>query len=179
MKILWITLLALSPAILYGIALLVVAQYRGRCPRCRRHGLRRVGGYLWDGRTEQGQPCGGSVSFFLCQCCSTRLRRAGRDWSDASEDDWRRHVPTRPPGKLDAQVIDTQLCSPFQFLASLLRRCGGLVANPALPRTAVGRRGCHRHAPAPARKDPPSLSLARSLASLPSPQAEGNPYGRR
>src|SRR5678816_4249530 len=46
----------------------VLDMYRGRCPRCHRHGLRRVGGFLWDGRTEQGQPCGGSVSFFLCQC---------------------------------------------------------------------------------------------------------------
>jgi hypothetical protein len=96
MKIHWITLLVLSPAILYGCALLFVAVYRGRCPRCHRHGLRRVGGFLWDGRTEEGKPCGGSVSFFLCQFCSAHLRRAGRDWSDASDDDWQRHVPTRP-----------------------------------------------------------------------------------
>src|ERR1039457_3650453 len=96
MKILWITLLVLSPAILYGCALLFVAVYRGRCPRCHRHGLRCVGGYLWDGRTEQGQPCGGSVSFYLCQCCSAHLRRVARDWSDASDEEWQRHVPPPP-----------------------------------------------------------------------------------
>ena len=96
MKILWATLLVLSPVILYGCGLLFVAMYRGRCPRCHRHGLRRVGGYLWDGRTEQGQPCGGSVSFYLCQRCGARLHRVARDWSDASDDDWQRHVP-KPP----------------------------------------------------------------------------------
>ena len=92
MKILWITLLILSPAILYGIALLFVGFYRGRCPRCHRHGLRSVGGYLWDGRTPEGQPCGGAVSFYLCRCCSARLRRAGRDWSDATEEEWQQHT---------------------------------------------------------------------------------------
>jgi hypothetical protein len=39
-----------------------------------------------------------------------------------------------PREKLDAQVIDMQRRLPFQFLTSLLRRCGGWFANHALQR---------------------------------------------
>jgi hypothetical protein len=95
MKILSITLLVLSPAILYGLALLFVAVYLGRCPRCHRRGLRRVGGYLWHGLTAGGQRSGGLVSFHLCRCCSARLRQEGRNWSDPSEEEWKRHVIER------------------------------------------------------------------------------------
>jgi hypothetical protein len=92
MKTLWLTALVLSPAIFYGILLLFVALYRGRCPRCHRRELRHVGGYLWDGRNEQGVRSGGLVSFYLCRHCSAQLREANRVWSDASDEDWRQHV---------------------------------------------------------------------------------------
>jgi hypothetical protein len=36
----WLIVLILSPAILYGLALLFVAVYRGRFRRCQRHGLK-------------------------------------------------------------------------------------------------------------------------------------------
>jgi hypothetical protein len=39
---------------------------------------------------------------------------------------------TTPPEKLEAQTIDMQGWLPFQFLTSLLRRCGGWFANHAL-----------------------------------------------
>ena len=53
-------------------------------------------------------------------------------------------MTTRPPEKLDAQVVDFQHSEPFQFLASLLRRRGGWVANHALicvPKLITRRRG--------------------------------------
>ena len=87
MRWLWITLLVLSPAILYGIALLFVAVYRGRCRQCRRHGLWMVGGYKWDG--EHG---GGAVTFYLCEKCGAHFKQSASDWSEPSEDEWRQHV---------------------------------------------------------------------------------------
>jgi hypothetical protein len=87
MRWLWITLLVLSPAILYGIALLIVGVYRGRCRRCYRHGLRTVGGYIWDG--ENG---GGAVSFYLCEKCGAHFKKSASDWSEPSDDEWRQHV---------------------------------------------------------------------------------------
>ena len=87
MRWLWISLLVLSPAILYGIALLFVAVYRGRCRRCHRHGLRMVGGYKWDG--ERG---GGAVTFYLCEKCGAHFKQSASDWSEPSDDEWRQHV---------------------------------------------------------------------------------------
>jgi hypothetical protein len=46
MRYLWMTLLVLSPAILYGIALIAVGIanrfYRSRCPECQQRGLKMI-----------------------------------------------------------------------------------------------------------------------------------------
>jgi hypothetical protein len=87
MKWLCLVLLVLSPAILYGLALLFVGVYRERCRRCHRHGLRMVGGYKWDGAHG-----GGAVTFYLCEKCGARFKESGSDWSEPSDDEWRQHV---------------------------------------------------------------------------------------
>ena len=84
--------LVLSPAILYGIALLLIAVYQKRCPRCRKHGLRMVGAYLrdnWDNHIE-----GGMASYYLCHRCGVHLKKSGHTWSDVCDDEWRQHVNT-------------------------------------------------------------------------------------
>lgn len=87
MRWLWLTLLVLSPVIFYGFALLLVAVYRGRCRRCGRRGLRTVGGYLWDGAHG-----GGLVRFFLCGKCGARFKQSQSDWTEPSEEEWRKHA---------------------------------------------------------------------------------------
>ena len=89
MHIFWGILLVLSPAILYGFALAFVAVYRGRCRRCHRHGLKTVGGYLWDGKHG-----GGSVRFYLCQKCGAHFKQSAKDWSEPSDEEWKRHAKT-------------------------------------------------------------------------------------
>jgi hypothetical protein len=87
MNLLWITLLVLSPAILYGIALLFFGVYRRRCRQCNHHGLRTVGSYKWDG--EHG---GGVVWFYLCEKCGAHFKQTASDWSEPSDEEWKQHV---------------------------------------------------------------------------------------
>jgi ribosomal protein L40E len=89
MHIFWLIILILSPAILYCVALGSVAVYRGRCRKCHRHGLRTVGGYLWDG--EQG---GGLVTFYLCGKCGAHFKNNAGDWSEPTDDEWKKHAKT-------------------------------------------------------------------------------------
>jgi hypothetical protein len=89
----WITVLVLSPAILYSLALVVIPAYRGRCRQCRKRGLRNVGSYKWDGAADDGGACGGIVIFYSCQYCGARLKKSGADWSTPTNDEWTRHTP--------------------------------------------------------------------------------------
>ena len=89
MHIFWAIILVLSPAILYGVALVFVGFYRGRCRRCHRHGLKTVGGYLWDGKHG-----GGAVTFYLCEKCGAHFKRSLSDWSEPTEDEWKTHAKT-------------------------------------------------------------------------------------
>ena len=55
---------------------------------------------------------------------------------------------TPPPEKLDAPTVDMQRWLPFQFLTSLLRRCGGWFANRALQLLIrPSRSGCNSRVP--------------------------------
>jgi hypothetical protein len=92
MKLLWLTLLVLSPAILYAFALFAAAVYRRRCGKCGRRGLRYVGSYIWDGVSEDGRRCGGGVIFYLCEKCGARFKNSGRDWTVPSAEEWNRHA---------------------------------------------------------------------------------------
>ena len=87
MRIFWLIILVLSPAILYGGALIIARFYRERCRRCHRRGLKTVGGYLWDG--ERG---GGAVTFYLCEKCRARFKRSLDEWSEPTEEEWQKHV---------------------------------------------------------------------------------------
>ena len=42
-----------------------------------------------------------------------------------------------PPEKLEAQIIDMQRSSLYEFLPSLLRRCGGWFAKPCAANPAI------------------------------------------
>jgi hypothetical protein len=89
MHIFWVITLVLSPAILYCIALAFIAVYRGRCRRCHRHGLKMAGGYKWDGKD-----CGGAVTFYLCEKCGAHFKKSASDWSEPSDDEWKRYAKT-------------------------------------------------------------------------------------
>ena len=87
MRWLWLIFVVISPAVLYVILLLAAPLYRSRCPKCNRRGLKLVDGYHWKG--EQG---GGSIVFYECQRCRARLKHDLAAYSDATEEEWRRHV---------------------------------------------------------------------------------------
>jgi hypothetical protein len=80
-------LLVLSPAILYGIALMTVPLWRFRCPRCRRLGLKLLGSYVWDGRKR-----GGAVVFYECRRCRAHLKHDLKEYHDVGEEEWARFV---------------------------------------------------------------------------------------
>jgi len=81
-----------TAAILSIIALLAVSYFRRRCPRCGRGGLKLAGGYEWAGRDERGYRTGGKYVFYSCSLCSARLRWDLRQWSDASDGEWKKHA---------------------------------------------------------------------------------------
>ncbi len=86
MKWLWATLLVLSPAILYAVALVLVAIrihiFPPRCPQCNRRTLRVAGGI------RETYPTGkGTGSFYQCKRCRKKLFWANDDhqWHDAED----------------------------------------------------------------------------------------------
>src|SRR5688500_18419374 len=91
MRWFWLIAIALSPAILYAIALITAPFWRARCPACRRLALKVVGHYKWSGRE-----CGGAVTFYQCQLCQTRLKHDLTNYSVADDEEWRRHVDHKP-----------------------------------------------------------------------------------
>lgn len=109
MKWVWPALVVLSPAILYGIALVLIAAYRGRCHQCKRRGLCTVGSYKWDGVTEDGRRCGGIVVFISCQSCGGRFKKSGSDWVTPTDEEWTRHVPNQ------AAAVNAPIAPRFQF----------------------------------------------------------------
>ena|ERR1051325_9256754 len=89
-----LTVVVLGPMVIFGIMLILI-HYRRRCPRCDRHGLDRAGGYIWEGRREDGERVRGSVCYYVCALCDAHLKRTLRDWSDVDEAEWKRHAKCR------------------------------------------------------------------------------------
>ncbi|MEM1445649.1 MAG: hypothetical protein AAGF84_06305 [Planctomycetota bacterium] len=86
MKWLVLAIVVLSPAILYGVALLILPFWRSRCPLCRKRSLKMVGCYKWDGPDG-----GGLVSFYFCEQCHARLKD-DRGFSEVADEEWNRHA---------------------------------------------------------------------------------------
>lgn len=84
--------LVLSLVILCLIALIAVHFFRRRCPRCGKYGLKLMGDYKWSARDSRGYRIGGAFSFYSCRFCSARLRWDLRTWSDATNEDWKKHA---------------------------------------------------------------------------------------
>jgi YHS domain-containing protein len=84
---LWIVLVVLSPAILYAIALLHTALYRGLCSHCHQRGLKMAGAYKWDGKKS-----GGGTSFYFCEKCHCRFKKNSNEWTEPTDSEWTQHV---------------------------------------------------------------------------------------
>ncbi len=95
MRYLWMTLLVLSPAILYGIALFAAALstrfYRSRCPRCRERGLRQVN-FIRATVLINGQRAPDHWADYECGKCGALLRWHHDQWEAVSEAAVRRHA---------------------------------------------------------------------------------------
>jgi hypothetical protein len=88
----WAIAAVLGLAILILITLAAVVFYRSRCPRCGRCGLKFAGSYHSTGRDGHGYRQSERISLYFCTCCSARLRWNLRSWSDAAEDEWKKHA---------------------------------------------------------------------------------------
>ena len=89
MEIVWSTLLALLPMILFTFLLLAFVLYRFygmKCPTCRERRLKYWGGYKWDGERS-----GGGVSLYHCKGCSARYKKASGSSAleTPTEHEWR------------------------------------------------------------------------------------------
>jgi hypothetical protein len=91
MRYLWMTLLVLSPAILYGIALIAVGLasrfYRSRCPECRQRGLKMID-FIKATVLINGRRAPDHWADYKCEKCGVVLRWHHKQWE-------------RPPGGKD------------------------------------------------------------------------------
>jgi hypothetical protein len=75
-----VALAVLSPAILYGLLLVFVAVFRGRCAACGRRSLKLTNGYratiLVDGRRAPD-----FWSYYCCEKCGAAFKRHRSEWS--------------------------------------------------------------------------------------------------
>ena len=94
----WVTviLLVLSPAILYGIALLAVAisqkYFHRRCPSCGRRALRLVN---WIRATIlfEGKLAPDHWSYYLCTSCGKPHKLHRNAWEAISDEEFRQNFP--------------------------------------------------------------------------------------
>lgn len=60
------------------------------CPHCSHRELSQVRCIYWDGTDKNGESCGGRIEYYFCRYCSARLRRRGSEWTDVSQEDWKK-----------------------------------------------------------------------------------------
>lgn len=96
MRVLSPQILITAALVIYGIAAVFYTLHQWRCPRCRRYGLRRVGGYIWSSRNRQGIRSHDEIAFFYCRRCSARLRCERNEWADVGEEEWKKHAGKAP-----------------------------------------------------------------------------------
>lgn len=91
----WLALLALSPAILYGLALIAVGVsthfYRCRCPKCQQRGLKSID-FIRATVQINGQRAPDCWADYQCEKCGAVVRWHHRQWEPVPESDVRRHV---------------------------------------------------------------------------------------
>jgi len=80
----WVGLCALSPAILYGLALvvagLVTTFYRRRCPACGERGLKSKN-FICATVVIDGQRAPDSWEYFACERCRAGFKLHRKEWS--------------------------------------------------------------------------------------------------
>jgi hypothetical protein len=95
MRYLWMTLLVLSPAILYGVALLATALsmrfYRGRCPTCRRRGLKPVD-FCLATVLVNGKRAPDHWADYECEQCGSLVRWHHSAWEAIPDSATRQHA---------------------------------------------------------------------------------------
>jgi hypothetical protein len=90
----YIALLVLSPAILYGLLLVWVACYRRLCPACGHRSLNSVN-FIKATVVVNGQRAPDSWSYYLCGHCAAEYKLHHGVWSGVPESE--RHYLARPP----------------------------------------------------------------------------------
>jgi hypothetical protein len=88
------TLLVLSPAILYGVALvvaaLVSAYYRRRCPACGERGLKCVN-FIRATVVIDGRRAPDSWSYYVCELCGAGFKLHRGELSSVTADEIQRY----------------------------------------------------------------------------------------
>jgi len=83
MRYLWMALLVLSPAILYGVALvatgLTMRFYRSRCPECHQRGLKTVN-FFKATVLVNGQRTPDHWTDYECEKCGAAVRWHRKQW---------------------------------------------------------------------------------------------------
>ena len=79
MRAIWLILLVLTPAILYGMALLAVALKARYLPRCHERGL-KVEQFIRATIKVRGQRAPGYWADYACSSCGAKLRWRRRRW---------------------------------------------------------------------------------------------------
>jgi hypothetical protein len=82
--------LVLSPAILYGLLLVLVAVWRSPCPACGRRGLKMAGGVKAT-ILVNGKRAGDHWSYYVCQQCGAGFKWHRGNLSLASEGEIRHY----------------------------------------------------------------------------------------
>jgi hypothetical protein len=80
--------LVLSPAILYGLLLALVAVHRGRCAECGRRGLKCVNGVLAT-IVVNGKRAPDSWSYYCCEKCGAAFKLHRGRWTRVSSEEAR------------------------------------------------------------------------------------------
>jgi hypothetical protein len=90
---LWLiaTLLVLSPAILYGIALVIFAVYRGKCSACGKRGLNCVES-IRATIVVNGKRAPDSWSFYVCGKCGAAFKSHQGEWSRITQSELEREL---------------------------------------------------------------------------------------
>lgn len=88
-RVVYAIILVLSPAILYGVALvvtpLIMAYYRGLCPVCGQRGLRCVN-WIRGIEVVEGRRVNAAASFYVCERCGLAHKlRLDNKWESVSE----------------------------------------------------------------------------------------------
>jgi len=98
--VVWVyVILLLSPAILYGLALIVVAIYGERCPKCGQRGLTCVG-FMKATVVIDGRRCPDSWGYYACEKCGAKLKHHRGEWGEVPDHErrWFEETGANRPG---------------------------------------------------------------------------------